>query len=98
MRRPGSLVSRSFSAASVMPSPHASAPLPPAVATNQPTPAYRRHHDVEAPQVDSTAFRQGWRVCSRLDSLLEAGRIDREAWDAAHAWCRRAETVTPFRQ
>lgn len=31
----------------------------------------------------------------RLDSLLEAGRIDREAWDAAHEWRRWAETIHP---
>lgn len=96
MRRPAGIVTRSFSAATARPSPHGRAPVPPAVATNQPTPAYRQHHDVAAPQVDATAFRQGWRVCSRLDSLLEVGRIDRESWDAAHAWRRWAETVTPF--
>lgn len=97
MRRPTGIVTRSFSAATVRPSPHARAPLPPPVSTNQPTASYRQHHNVEAPQVDATAFRQGWRVCSRLDSLLEAGRIDREAWDAAHAWRGWAETTAPYR-
>jgi hypothetical protein len=29
--------------------------------------------------------------------LLEAGRIDREAWDAAHTWRRWAETTAPYR-
>ncbi len=32
------------------------------------------HHDVAAPQVDPTAFRQGWRVDSRL-MLHAAGKI-----------------------
>jgi hypothetical protein len=98
MRRSAGIVTRSFSAAAIRPSPHTHAPVPPAVAINQPTLAYRRHHDIEAPRVDSTAFRQAWRVCSRLDSLLEAGRIDREAWDAVHTGRRWAETVTPLRQ
>jgi hypothetical protein len=97
MRRPAGIVTRSFSTAADRPSPHARAPIPvTVVATNQPTPAYRQHHDVAAPLVDATAFRQGWRVSSRLDALLEAGRIDREAWDAAHAWRRWAEVVPSF--
>lgn len=62
-----------------------------------PTPLYRQHHDVTAPRVDSTSFRQGWRVASRLDGLLEAGRIDREQWDAACIWRRWAETMAPSR-
>lgn len=94
MRCPGSLVTRSFSA-SVSPrsTPHSAPVLPPVVATSRPTAQFTRHHDV----VDAAAFRQGWRVCSRLDSLLEAGRIDQEAWDCAHEWRRWAETVTPLR-
>jgi hypothetical protein len=96
MRRPG-IVTRSLSAAAVRPAP-ASAPVPlPAVATNRPTPQYQHHHDVTVPQVDSTAFRQGWRVATRLDGLFEAGRIDREAWDCACEWRRWAAAVTPFR-
>jgi hypothetical protein len=50
----------------------------PAVSSNAPTPIYRQHHDVAAPQVDDRAFRQGWRVSTRLDGLYETGRIDRE--------------------
>jgi hypothetical protein len=96
MRRPGSVVTRSYAAAGTAPRPSAPA-LRPVVSTGRPTPQFRRHHDVTAPQVDTTAFRQGWRVATRLDSLLEAGRIDREAWDCAHEWRRWAETVTPFR-
>jgi hypothetical protein len=68
-----------------------SQPAPRPIATNQPTPQFQQHHTVETPQVDSTAFRQGWRVTTRLDGLLEAGRIDREAWDAACMWRRWVE-------
>jgi hypothetical protein len=67
-----------------------------AVATNQPTPQFQQHHTVDRPQVDSTAFRQGWRVQTRLDGLLEAGRIDREAWDAACLWRRWVERTAPL--
>ena len=87
-------VTRSFSAVTSRPSPQA-APVPPAIATSRPTPEFRRHHDVTAPQVDTSAFRQGWRVATRLDSLLETGRIDRECWDAAQQWRRWAEVITP---
>jgi hypothetical protein len=98
MARPGSVVTRSFSAsAATRPTPHSAAVPPPAVATSRPTTQFTRHHDVTAPQVDSTAFRQGWRVATRLDALLEAGRIDREAWDFAHEWRRWAETIVPSR-
>ncbi len=93
MRRPG-IVTRSFAATAVRP---AQAALPPAVATGRPTPAFRQHHDVAAPQVDPTAFRQGWRVASRLDQLLEAGAIERESWEAAGQWRRWAETTAPAR-
>ena len=84
MARHGSTITRSFRAsASTQPSPHSAAVPPRAVATAAPTAAYRQHHDATAPQVDNRAFRQGWRIASRLDSLVEAGRIDREAWDYA---------------
>lgn len=63
--------------------------------SNQPSAAYRRHHDVEAPRIDARAFRQGWRVRSRLDVLLRDGRLTpgqwqaaveyRAAWERAHA-------------
>jgi hypothetical protein len=52
---------------------------------------------VQAPQVDATAFRPGWLVQSRLLSLFEAGRIDRNALDAACIWRSWAETITPTR-
>jgi hypothetical protein len=66
--------------------------------SNAPGPAYLRHHDIIAPQVDSAAFRHGWRVLTRLDGLLEAGRIDREHWDYANEWRRWFETMTPCGQ
>lgn len=91
-------VTRSFSAAAARPSPSRtpSAPsVPPA--TSRPTAEFERHHAVTPPKVDAQAFRQGWRVATRLDALLEAGRIDREAWDAAQDWRCWFETVTPFR-
>jgi len=54
------------------------------------TAAYRRHHDVEAPRIDATAFRQGWRVRSRLDALYGDGRISAAEFQAAieyrNAW------------
>jgi hypothetical protein len=53
--------------------------------TAQPSPEFRRHHDVTAPQVDSTAFRQGWRVVTRLDQLRADGAIDAATYDAAIA-------------
>ena len=51
--------------------------------SNQPTPEFREHHDVEPPRVDDVEFRQGWRVNSRLDQLRAAGRITRDEWQAA---------------
>jgi hypothetical protein len=53
------------------------------VLSNAPSRAYRRHHEVEAPRVDARAFRQGWRVSTRLDRLLVAGLIDASVWQAA---------------
>src|SRR5262249_54017831 len=75
------IVTRSFAATATRPAPRPAVPL--VVTTAAPTPQFRQHHNVEAPQVDSTAFRQGWRVTTRLDALLEAGRIDKEQWEAA---------------
>jgi hypothetical protein len=99
MRRPGSIVTRSFSASvASRPAPHSAPVIARVVPTSAPTAEYRTRHRVEAPQVDAGHFRQGWRVATRLDGLLEAGRIDREQWDCAQQWRRWAETVTPFRQ
>jgi hypothetical protein len=50
---------------------------------------------VQAPQVDTAAFRPGWLVQTRLLSLFESGRIDRDALDAACIWRGWAETITP---
>jgi hypothetical protein len=61
--------------------------------SNAPAAEFRHHHDVEAPQVNSTSFRQGWRVHSRLDSLATSGKIDREQLEAAVTWGRWAERV-----
>lgn len=38
---------------------------------------------IEAPQVDASAFRQGWRVASRLDALHRDGHITAGEWQAA---------------
>jgi hypothetical protein len=48
-----------------------------------PSLAYRQHHDIEAPRVDALAFRQGWRVVTRLDALHRDGRISAGQWQAA---------------
>jgi hypothetical protein len=77
--------------------PSAIAPARPLPTSNAPTAIYRQHHEVSAPQIDAHAFRQAWRVASRLDGLLEAERIDREQWDAALTWRRWAEMITPSR-
>ena len=50
---------------------------------SQPSTAYRQHHDVEAPRVDASAFRQGWRVVTRLDALASEGAIDAAIYAAA---------------
>jgi hypothetical protein len=43
-----------------------------------------RHAEaIEAPRVDSTTFRQGWRVTTRLDALLADGSITFGQWQAA---------------
>lgn len=49
----------------------------------KPTLEFRRQHDVEEPRVDERAFRQGWRVRTRLDQLLADGRISRGEWHSA---------------
>lgn len=51
--------------------------------TARPTPQFRDHHDVEDPRVDERAFRQGWRVRTRLDQLLADARITPGEWQAA---------------
>jgi hypothetical protein len=71
MRRSVGIITRSFSASVASRPNRASGAVPPPVAgTNGLSPPPRRHR---------AAFRQGWHVASRLDALLEAGRIDREA-------------------
>ena len=71
--------------------PRTRPPKPPPPAPHpgvQPSPEFRRHHDVDPPQVDATAFRQGWQVRTRLDALLAADRITAEEWQAADAYRR----------
>jgi hypothetical protein len=53
-----------------------------------PSEAYRQHHDVAAPQVDARAFRQGWRVSTRLEALLDEGAIEPIDFEAALAFRR----------
>jgi hypothetical protein len=51
---------------------------------NAPTAARLSHAEaIDAPRIDATAFRQGWRVRTRLDALLADGRIDATAWQSA---------------
>jgi len=57
----------------------------------EPSALYRQHFDVEAPRVDAGAFRQGWRVRSRLDVLLDEGAIDNAAYEAGRRFRRAWE-------
>ena len=57
----------------------------------EPSALYRQHFDVEAPRVDAGAFRQGWRVRSRLDVLLDEGAVGNEAYEAARLFRRAWE-------
>ncbi len=54
--------------------------------TSRPSTEYCQHHDVAEPRVDATAFHPGWRLSTRLDRLLVAGEITREAWQAGDAF------------
>ena len=52
--------------------------------SNAPSADRLRHAEaIEAPRVDAASFRQGWRVRTRLDALLAAGRITGADWQAA---------------
>jgi hypothetical protein len=71
--------------------------------SNAPT-AHRAQHvaGIEAPQVDALAFRQGWRIASRLDVLRRTGRLTPGQWQSAveyrAAWERaRLEASTTMR-
>jgi hypothetical protein len=66
-----------------------------AAPSNAPTQSYRQHHDITAPQIDAATFRPGWLVRTRLWSLFDNGRIDHAALDAALAWRRWAEVISP---
>lgn len=86
MRRTG-IVTRSFATTAPR------LPVGPGVATSRPTPEFLARHVVTAPQVDQQAFRPGWLVQSRLDGLLAAGKIDREAHEVARQWRHWAELI-----
>jgi len=62
-----------------------------------PSEAYRQHHDVAAPQIDASAFRQGWRVSTRLDALLAEGAIEPSDYEAAAALRRDWEAASGVR-
>lgn len=50
--------------------------------SNAPSESYQQHHDVVAPRVDARAFRQGWKVATRLDGLHVEGVIDGATYEA----------------
>lgn len=60
--------------------------------SNAPTDLGQHVEAIEPPRVDATTFRQGWRVRTRLDSLLSDRRITSGQWQAAveyrDAWAR----------
>jgi hypothetical protein len=47
-----------------------------------PSAEYLAHHDVDAPRVDLTVFRQGWRVRSRFAQLVSDQAIDAQTFVA----------------
>jgi len=65
--------------------------------SNAPLPELRHHHDVDAPQVDAHAFRQGWRIRTRLDALLADRRITPAEWQAAVEYRDLAATARGIR-
>lgn len=62
--------------------------------SNQPSEAFRQHHEVEAPRVDHRAFRQGWRVRLRLDALLDDGSITPGEWQSASEYRAAHDALT----
>lgn len=63
--------------------------------SNAPSAARLQHADaIEAPQVDTGAFRQGWRVHTRLDALHRDGRITAGQWQAAVEYRAAHERVS----
>jgi hypothetical protein len=67
----------------------------PAPATTRPTGEFLRRHDVEAPRVDATAFRQGWRMHTRLDALFVDRRITAAEWQATIEYRTTYERIRP---
>jgi hypothetical protein len=81
-------ISKSFAA----PAAGHARPTPPPP-TSSPTPQYRQHHVVEAPQIDAEVFHPAFRVKTRLLGLAEAGKIDRRELEAAVIWRRWHEAI-----
>ena len=65
--------------------------------STRPSAEYERHHDVAAPRVDSTAFRQGWRVNSRLMQLHASGEITAGELQAAVDYQAAATRIVGLR-
>jgi hypothetical protein len=103
MRRPASIVSRSFSAANVSrPQTNGASVLPP-VLTARPATEFGQYHSVTPQQVDSALFRSRLARLHRSRQPVESDRIDCEAWDCVRGWRgeeRRnavGEGITPAR-
>jgi hypothetical protein len=62
-----------------------------AVSPSGPTPQLKRHHQVEPPRIDATAFRAAWRTKSRLEGLLADKLIAPKTWLAAVEYRRLHE-------
>lgn len=61
---------------------------------NAPSAARLRHAEaIDPPRIDAVTFRQGWRVRTRLDALLAAGRIEAGTWQAAAEYRAAWETL-----
>jgi hypothetical protein len=83
-------ITRSTSVSSITPTLSARPPPPP---SNAPSVEFRQHHEVRAPEISTTRLHPGWRVHSRLASLAESGRIERNELDAAATWGQWAERI-----
>jgi hypothetical protein len=71
------------------------------VTSNAPAAVRSQHVEaIEPPRVDASAFRQGWRVRTRLDALLVDGSITPAQWTAADQyralWGRVFGLATPL--
>jgi hypothetical protein len=59
---------------------HTPGPVP---LTAGPTGEFRRHHEVEAPEISLAAFHPAWRVKTRLDRLFRDKLLSPAQWSAA---------------